>query len=976
MAATQLRAYLNPPRSDNMTRQKVETIRIAHEQQAVIAEKLRRNGLEFPKYDFHELIGKGSYGRVFKAHDLKNDRVAAVKVIDVDSQDYKVKTIAKDDSIEVTIHEIRVLQQLQDAKAKNINPFFEAFQIHSQLWIVSDYCPGGSVHTLMRATSNKIEEKYIVPIARELAIGLKAIHDAGIIHRDIKAANVMIHEKGMLQIIDFGVAGVLQTSVDKRSTVIGTPHWMAPELHKNAPPEGLNYGTEVDVWAYGCTLYEIATGLPPFPYTAPGRMLGISLTRDPPRLKKTDHSEGLTNLVAFVLEAVPANRPLMENVLQNSYVADTEESHPTTSLVDLVKNYYRWEQLGGQRQSLFVHGGASAAEFPDDLNDAEQEWNFSTTANFDQQFAIQPQLSTLTTTATNFAPKLGSAGKYVRAATQAAEDTFNSYLLEPDLHTPLASPSFGSITVESERDDIITPTSNITSQNDSRTEDRVQRGGKALQGIFNEALDPYHYDVTSGSEKTAGANQDARPSVGRAKSDLPLREETESSSLSRKELHVVDINKAKGSIPNIDLANVNTIKANRMNRGTSSTGQSDEDDGYQLRESKRATMGWTFANASEVRSPKRDTKAWKFPASVDTDDSDTDTAPIFREPKRDTRAFVFPQMQPAEDVEPVLPKRPALVHATTAPVEDSLRSESGIIDIDAMMRTDAAPEERDIMRAAFSDDEPNPTLSGASSDTEADIFNHGRSIASKDTVGPNPVLSASSTDDEDDYHLELLAFKDRSDEQLKTLIDRKLIAQGVLDPLARAVQRRQLLKNKKMALQSTRDDLQKRGLSDLPDEEPTATGFGDYGSREQPYWDNYSSTTNQAAAFPDFSPDESGSSQATVRGSVQQPRDPFQQYYDMGFPRPIPPSDASMAQDASEEVLVGEATRLLKDLMKAWEFIGDRCGELKEHFEAEAAAAAANTAAAAEAASMGYDGAADEDAGGRDEGNEAGAESD
>lgn len=57
--------------------------------------------------------------------------------------------MAKDDSIEVTIHEIRVLQQLQDAKAKNINPFFEAFQIHSQLWIVSDYCPGGSIHTLV-----------------------------------------------------------------------------------------------------------------------------------------------------------------------------------------------------------------------------------------------------------------------------------------------------------------------------------------------------------------------------------------------------------------------------------------------------------------------------------------------------------------------------------------------------------------------------------------------------------------------------------------------------------------------------------------------------------------------------------------------------------------------------------------------------------------------------------------------------------
>lgn len=277
-------------------------------------------------------------------------------------------------------------------------------------------------------------------------------------------------------------------------------------------------------------------------------MLGISLTRDPPRLKKTNYSEGLTNLVAYVLEAMPANRPSMEKVLHNSYVAHTEVSHPTTSLVDLVKNYYRWEQSGGQRQSLFVHGGASAAEFPDDLNDAEEEWNFSTTANFDQQFVGQPQLQTSTTTTTNFASKVGGAANAVRAATRAAEETFNSYLLEPDLHTPQASPSFGSVIAESQHDDLLTPTNNIIPQTDIKNEDRVQRGGKALQGLFNEALDPYHYDVKSGSDQKAEANQVTRPSVGRAKSDLPLREETGSSSLSHKELHVVDINKAKTTI--------------------------------------------------------------------------------------------------------------------------------------------------------------------------------------------------------------------------------------------------------------------------------------------------------------------------------------------------------------------------------------------------------------------------------------------
>lgn len=81
--------------------------------------------------------------------DQVNNRVVALKVIDVDSTDYKTNALAKDESIEVTLHEIRVLKQLKDGHAKNVNRIIDAFQIHSQLWIVNEYCPGGSVRTLV-----------------------------------------------------------------------------------------------------------------------------------------------------------------------------------------------------------------------------------------------------------------------------------------------------------------------------------------------------------------------------------------------------------------------------------------------------------------------------------------------------------------------------------------------------------------------------------------------------------------------------------------------------------------------------------------------------------------------------------------------------------------------------------------------------------------------------------------------------------
>ena len=85
----------------------------------------------------------------FDSLDQAENRIVALKVIDVDSHDYKVNAREKDDSIEVTLHEIKVLKQLKDAKTKNVNVIFDAFQIHSQLWIVNEYCPGGSVRTLV-----------------------------------------------------------------------------------------------------------------------------------------------------------------------------------------------------------------------------------------------------------------------------------------------------------------------------------------------------------------------------------------------------------------------------------------------------------------------------------------------------------------------------------------------------------------------------------------------------------------------------------------------------------------------------------------------------------------------------------------------------------------------------------------------------------------------------------------------------------
>ncbi|KAL8718211.1 MAG: hypothetical protein Q9225_004619 [Loekoesia sp. 1 TL-2023] len=180
--------FLAPGAAPSMviTKQKERTMQIAKEQQAALSARLKKNNLEMPPFEFLELIGKGAFGRVFKANDLTRNKVVALKVVDVDPHDFKVHYLEKDDSIQTVLHEIKILTQLRDSNAKNINLIIDAFPIHSQLWIVTEYCPGGSLHTLMQGTGLKLEEKYIIPVARELAIALKAIHAAGIIHRDVK----------------------------------------------------------------------------------------------------------------------------------------------------------------------------------------------------------------------------------------------------------------------------------------------------------------------------------------------------------------------------------------------------------------------------------------------------------------------------------------------------------------------------------------------------------------------------------------------------------------------------------------------------------------------------------------------------------------------------------------------------------------------------------------------------------------------
>ncbi|KAL1855119.1 hypothetical protein Plec18170_004535 [Paecilomyces lecythidis] len=643
-----------------ITKQKAEAMKLAREQAAAVQEMCRRAKTEIPPYDFEELIGKGAYGRVYKGRHSLSRQLVAIKVMDIDTLDYKSIRDMKDESIKDFIHETKVMQQVKDAGAKNINMLIEAISIHSQLWLVCEYCPGGSVKTLMRATGDKLEERFIIPIARELAEGLRAIHDAGIIHRDVKAANILIHEEGRLQICDFGVAGVLQSKLDKRSTWIGTPHWMPPEMFSTRGGGAHQYGSEIDVWAYGCTLYEVAKGNPPNAGLREPMQIGRQLTRLVPKLEGEGFSSQLKDLVSFALNSDPMTRPAMGDILGHEYIANSADAYPTSSLSELVRIYYQWAQRGGQRISLFNPGGAVAAEFPGD-NESFEDWNFSTTDGFEKRYSII-DLDELS----------ASLAELEGEMTPMAQQPERSLFDDP-------------------------PSTEMSAEDKLNFDERVKRGAAAMEGLFNEDMPTYKYETKNDFVPVEAQQQ---------YSDLPLRTDTDRSSVMSTFIDM-DLGSfdsahyAAGSAANhpFQLADADTIRANRSSLrrneeqsrsrlSNMESGDHQETPSYQPQTGPRPpTMEWTFpaftqpstenntaeqqqpdTTAPEPQTEKRSTMEWSFP------DLQTE--------KRATMEWSFPVMTPAENSQNVAASRQedTLRAPLNQPLTSRIRGQGDSID--------------------------------------------------------------------------------------------------------------------------------------------------------------------------------------------------------------------------------------------------------------------------------------------------------
>lgn len=314
------------------------------------------------RYELRELLGKGSFGTVHRGYDNVAQRDVAVKLIDLEDIEEDIAEIQR---------EIAMLKQCQ---SPNITQYYgsQAVPGTSQLMIVMELMAASAADLVSEETGGEpLPEPCIAYVMRQVLQALAYLHAEHRIHRDVKAANILLGEDGAVKVSDFGVSAQLSGTVGfKRRTFVGSPLWMAPEVIEQSPdnvgfrsdgsgrPDD-GYDEAADIWSLGITAMELASGEPPRVNVASFRLLFMIVRDDPPQLEGSQWSTDFKDFVWQCLRKDPKARPSALDLLEHPFVTAAGPAPP-----DLAQRVAAFQQrrpalLERQQQRLSAAGAGT-----------------------------------------------------------------------------------------------------------------------------------------------------------------------------------------------------------------------------------------------------------------------------------------------------------------------------------------------------------------------------------------------------------------------------------------------------------------------------------------------------------------------------------------------------------------------------------------------------------------------------------------